>query len=246
MSVEIVDRSDFIRQMKDLLEIDAKRTAIVTIDMHRGHLDPKVATMPCTREDSERVIYHTKRLLEMARSIGIPVIHVIVVVRRIPGLGKETLVLPFYQYLQKIQDMKRRLIPGGNTAIEDHNIEGSVQTEIIPELYQTGDYTIKNKKRLDGFYGTDLEMLLNALRVDTAVFTGINTNTCVLNTCFTAAHKGLKVVVISDCVASMYGQDLHIFALQNIQRCIGWVFTVDEFMQKVARGNHRGKAPGGY
>jgi len=231
--VEVVDRSDMINEMKAMLQIDPKKTAIVTIDMHRGHLDPKVATMPLTPEDRGRVIRHTSILLNIGRGHGIPVVHVVVVVRRIPGLGKETLILPFYQHLQKIQDMRRRLIPGGKMAIEDHNIEGSVGTEIIPELYKEGDYVIKNKKRLDSFYGTDLEILLSALRVDTAVFTGVNTNTCVLNTCFTAAHKGFKVIVISDCVASMYGQDLHVFALQNIQRCFGWVLTVGEFEQKV-------------
>jgi hypothetical protein len=34
----------------------------------------------------------------------------------------------------------------------------------------------------------------------------------------------------------MYGQDLHVFALQNIARCIGWVLTVDEFAEKLRAG----------
>ena len=29
--------------------LDAQKTAVVTIDMHRGHLDPAVATMPAAR-----------------------------------------------------------------------------------------------------------------------------------------------------------------------------------------------------
>ena len=41
---------------------------------------------------------------------------------------------------------------------------------------------------------------------------------------------------MSDCVASMYGDDLHAFGLENVKRCLGWVLTVDEFMAKVEAG----------
>jgi nicotinamidase-related amidase len=92
---------------------------------------------------------------------------------------------------------------------------------------------VNNKKRLNCFTNTDLEHLLRILGVKTIVLTGINTNTCVLNTAFSALDRDFAVVVISDCVASMYGEDLHVFALQNIARCIGWVLSVDEFLVKV-------------
>jgi len=62
---------------------------------------------------------------------------------------------------------------------------------------------------------------------------GINTNTCVLNTAFTAHNLNYRTVVLSDCVASMYGDDLHELGLQNIQRCLGWVISNDEFKQKI-------------
>ena len=65
------------------------------------------------------------------------------------------------------------------------------------------------------------------------VLAGVNTNTCVLNTAFTAFNKDFLVVVISDCVASMFGNDLHILGLENIKRCMGYVLTVDEFKEKI-------------
>lgn len=36
-----------------------------------------------------------------------------------------------------------------------------------------------------------------------------------------------------DCVASMYGRDLHALGLENVARCLGWVLTADEFKEKV-------------
>jgi nicotinamidase-related amidase len=117
--------------------------------------------------------------------------------------------------------------------VREHNIEGSPGTQIIPELYREGDYVIDSKKRLDCFYGTDLRQLLDALNVRSVVLMGINTNTCVLNTAFTAFNFDYRVVVLSDCVASMYGDDLHVLGLQNVARCLGWVLTNDQFFQKL-------------
>ncbi|HEV8419919.1 MAG TPA: cysteine hydrolase [Actinomycetota bacterium] len=235
-TVEIVDRSEMIGKMKALLEINPKETAIVTVDMHRGHLDPAVATMPAPSADCERVIRATERLLQHARGAGVHVIHVVTVQRLIPGLGAEGRACPFWAKLSQMVESDR-WIPGKRSTLDEHNIEGSILTQIIPALYdKERDYVVDNKKRLNCFTNTDLEHLLRILGVTTVVLTGINTNTCVLNTAFSALDRDFAVVVISDCVASMYGHDLHVFALQNIARCIGWVLTVDEFKEKLKAG----------
>jgi biuret amidohydrolase len=237
-TVEIVDRSEMIEKMKALLEINPKQTAIVTVDMHRGHLDPAVATMPAPSADCERVIRATERLLQRARAAGVRVIHVVTVQRLIPGLGAEGRACPFWAKLSQMVESDR-WTPGRRSTLDDHNIEGSILTQIIPSLYDKGrDYVVDNKKRLNCFTNTDLEHLLRILGVTTVVLTGINTNTCVLNTAFSALDRDFAVVVISDCVASMYGDDLHVFALQNIARCIGWVLTVEEFEEKLTAGVH--------
>lgn len=238
--VQIVDRSGMIERLKAGLVLDPARTAVVTVDMHRGHLDPEVATMPSKPEDCPRVIAATEKVLDEARSRGVPVIHVIMVQRKLPGLGAEGMVVPFWRALHELCREEDRLTPDRRSTVDDHNIEGSVQTEIIPSLYREGDYVINNKKRLDCFQGTDLEPLLRTLGAETVVLVGINTNTCVLNTAFTAFNRDFRVIVISDCVASMYGDDLHIFGLQNVARCLGWVLSVEEFAEKLGAGERAG------
>src|SRR5207247_3344643 len=119
------------------------------------------------------------------------------------------------------------------STVQKNNTEGSTGTQIIPNLYHEVDYVIHNKKRLDCFYGTDLRQQLDALSVKSVVLMGINTNTCVLNTAFTAFNFDYRVVVLSDCVASMYGDDLHVLGLQNVARCLGWVLTNEQFFQKL-------------
>ena len=84
--------------------------------------------------------------------------------------------------------------------------------------------------------GTDLDGLLKSLNIENVCLMGINTNTCVLNTAFTAFNHDYRVVVMSDCVASMYGEDLHELGLQNVCRCLGWVLDNEEFKEKIAAG----------
>lgn len=235
-SIEIVDRSSMIANLNRGLIVRPRETAILTVDMHRGHLDMDVATMPAKAEDARRVIGAAKELLDKARVAGMPVVHVKLVYRAIPGLGSEGMVNPFWRTLHDNTTDEDRLTPGRRSTVNGHNLMGSPGTELIPELYQPTDFVIDNKKRLDCFYGTDLDNLLKTLGVKTVALMGINTNTCVLNTSFTAFNLDYRVIVLSDCVASMYGEDLHVLGLQNVARCLGWVLDNRAFLAKADEG----------
>ncbi len=238
MNVEIVDRGSLVSGLYRQLTLDPRQTAIVTIDMHRGHLDMEVATLPANPEDAKRVVARAQEVLDFSRRMKLPVVHVVLVYRRIPGLGNEAAASPFWRALHASQGENDRLTPGRKSTSLEHNVEGMPGTQIIPELYREGDYVINNKKRLDCFHGTDLRQLLDTLGVKTVVLMGINTNTCVLNTSFTAFNHDYRVVVLSDCVASMYGDDLHVLGLQNISRCLGWVITNQQFFEKLKEKSH--------
>jgi biuret amidohydrolase len=235
-NVEIVDRSSMFARLYEGLVLRPRETAIVTIDMHRGHLDPEVATMPAKPSDAQRVVARAREVLQFARAHGVPVIHVKLVFRRIPGLGSEGMTQPFWRALHDLVEEDDRLTPGRRSTVDGHNLEGSPGTEIIPELLGAGDYVIDNKKRLDCFQGTDLQGLLQTLGARNVCLMGINTNTCVLNTAFTAFNHDFRVVVLSDCVASMYGEDLHVLGLENVARCLGWVITNEQFRERIESG----------
>jgi len=231
--VSIVDRSSLMSGLYKELVLKPRESAVVTIDMHRGHLDMDVATMPAKPEDAKRVIAKAREVLEFCRRLQMPVIHVVLVYRKLKNVGSEGMTNPFWKALHAAQTETDRLTPGRKSTVREHNIEGSPGTQIIPELYREGDYVIDSKKRLDCFYGTDLRQLLDALQARNLLLMGINTNTCVLNTSFTAFNYDYRVVVLSDCVASMYGDDLHALGLQNVARCLGWVIGNEQFFEKI-------------
>jgi nicotinamidase-related amidase len=112
----------------------------------------------------------------------------------------------------------------------------------MPELGpEPEDFVIDYKRRMSSFYGTDLELLLRTLGVETVVITGVNTNTCVQCAAMEAYNRDFQVVVVRECVASMDGEDLHLFALANIGRRLGWVVSLDQLEQVLSTNSIRGK-----
>jgi nicotinamidase-related amidase len=226
----VVDRRDFLRLLHDHLVIEQTGTALVTIDCHRGHLDPAVATMPVPPEAAARVVANLRRALDYVRARGIPVIHVVLQNRVMPDGTPEPLRNPFWRAVEAVDQV---LTPDRPSTISRHNLVGSVQTQLMPGLEAPTDFVIATKRRLSIFRDTDLDLTLHELGVDTVVLAGINTNTCVLCAAFEALNRDLKVIVLADCVHSMYGEDLHFFGLQNVARCLGWVLTVDQLVDKL-------------
>ncbi len=83
-TVQVLDRHDTVEALKAQLVLDPQRTAVVAVDLHRGHMDPTVATMPKPAERARRVVESAARLMHLARAAGIPVIHVILENRALP------------------------------------------------------------------------------------------------------------------------------------------------------------------
>jgi nicotinamidase-related amidase len=227
--VEFLDRSAYAAAMNERLEIDPRRTAVLTVDMQRDYLDMQVGSSPVAPEEAERVLRHARELLGFARSEGLPVVHVYV--SRRPqeldaGLaGPKPATSVAYRISQNVQTDVRPI---------PDRLAGSPQAEVPASLLGPDDLHVTTKKSLDGFLDTDLDVVLRrVLRVDTLVLTGINTDTCVYSTTFAASNRGYTPIVISDCVASMRGKDAHWMALELMSRSIAWVLTVDQLKAKL-------------
>lgn len=226
-----VDRSDMITAMQAALDIEPARSIVLTIDCQRGNLDPAIASLPVPAAEAQRVIAGLNRLIAMARAAGIPVLHVDTVY--------EPSLLGTHPFEQAMAATRQSFTPHGRSDFARHKSPGSVEAQLMPDLdVRDEDYRVGSKRTFDSFFGTQLDILLRSLGVDTLLIGGCNTNTCVLATVFGAYVRGYRSVVLSDCVASAYGQDLHAFALANIERRLGWVLGIDALQDKlaVARG----------
>jgi nicotinamidase-related amidase len=222
----MLDRTPMIERMKAALTIDPRSCAVVTIDCQRGNLDPAIASLPVPEPECKRVISGTNRLVRLAREREIVVIHVTTVYEQ-PLLGTH----PFERAMLQANES---FTPHRASDFARHKRPGSLEAEFVAGLVvDSSDMLMGAKRTFDMFHGTPLELLLGSMRKDTLLIAGCNTNTCVLASAFGAYNRGLKAVVLADCVASAYGEDLHEFALANIQRRLGWVLSLDELERKL-------------
>src|SRR4029079_6199616 len=124
----------------------ARRPAVVTIDLHRGHLDPKVATLPMPAERAAALMHRVVPLLAEYRRLGLPIFHLVTSYRD----RSEILSNPIWRYrAERAAGLRKR--------IADHNIDGMRGIALMPGVQGPGDRVPTTKRRYDCFVGTDLE-----------------------------------------------------------------------------------------
>ncbi len=80
------------------------------------------------------------------------------------------------------------------------------------------DYFILKPKH-SGFYSTTLDLLLEYLRAEALILTGLTSDFCVLFTANDAYLRDYQLIVPSDCVAAIDPED-HQYALRQMQRVL--------------------------
>lgn len=200
--------------------VDKVRAAVVAIDLHRGHLDMRVATMPAAPDVAARVVEANRQLFDWCRTHGVPIIHLVTRYRD----AEEIRLNAFWRTRSEDPNNPRK-------NVMSHNIIGMPGCEVMPGLLDEGrDWVVDTKKRYNCFVATDLELLLRSHRINTLIITGVNTNSCVLSTVTAACSMDYAVIVPSDCVDTMDSPALHEAALLCIRTAFGFVMTSQEVM----------------
>lgn len=196
--------------------LDRRRVAVVTIDVHRGHLDPEVATMPLPAEAAARVTKANAVLVDAAREKGIPVVHVVTSYHGVEEIAAN----PWWKSVAGTDATRANVL--------NHQLPGSPGLEVMPDVLDPGyDIIVDTKKRYDAFTASELDHVLRSRGIDTILLTGVNTNSCVLATTVAGNALDYSVVVVEECVDTM-DRTLHEAALKIIRQAFGWVGTSEE------------------
>jgi nicotinamidase-related amidase len=100
-----------------------------------------------------------------------------------------------------------------------HCLQGSVESELIPELAPFPG-TIVPKTRYSGFFGTDLDRVLGRLAPAAVTVVGVCTDICVLHTVADLRNRDYEVRVPAGCVAS-FDAEAHRWALRHMEKILG-------------------------
>ncbi len=212
--------------------MNLSRAALLLVDMNRSHLDHEMGHLLVAKPDADRIIAAAVRVREAWAATGRPVIFVRTHHRWNSATGE---VIdnrnPFWMAQHAAP------IPGLAKPRKTLAVEGAVVTEVVPQLApRPGEHTVF-KHRYSPFHNTDMELLLKNLEVDTLVIGGVNTNNCILCTCFEAFNRDFRVILMPDVCASMNGADYHEASLKLIEAALGWIIPSPDVIAALSAGD---------
>jgi len=194
------------------LRLEAQRCALIIQDMQNDVVSEGGAFASSgspAHAAEQNVVANIRRLAEICRDRGVPVIHVWFVVE--PGAPGFTVNAPLFEGLVDANAMVR-------------GTWGAAPVQGLAPV--PGDHVVE-KMRMSAWEGTRLETVLKAEGRDTIIETGAWTNMSIEHTARTGADKGYVMVVPEDGCSTM-NADWHNAAINYALQNVAIVSKVDE------------------
>jgi biuret amidohydrolase len=189
--------------------ITAGNVALVIIDMQGDFLDDGA---PCFLPGGRSVLPKLLPLLAECRTAGMPIVHV--------------------RTVWQADGVDRSLFTTSDVLQQRGLRIGETGTEIIAELRPLpGEYVI-DKTRYSGFFQTNLESLLRALKITYLIFTGVATNFCVRSTVQDACYRDFFSIVMTDCTTT-FTTAAHLQSLNDIDLGFGMTASSEQMINVI-------------
>jgi nicotinamidase-related amidase len=186
-------------------DVDFHRAAVLPMDIQRGVVSVYVK--------EEGWLERVTTVVRHARQRQVPVIQVRVAFR--PGVPEAS---PRNMFLSAIKASlpHQRFFQGETGAI--HPAVGPEDTDLLV-----------TKTRVSAFAGTDLDLLLHALDIETLVLFGLTTSGVVLSTALQAADLDYRVVIVKDCCLDL-DAEVHACLIEKILPRQALLISSSEFL----------------
>jgi biuret amidohydrolase len=200
--------------------VDLKRTAIIVIDMQNDFCAPSgwVDHIGADFRPDRKPIEPLQRLLPALREADVPVIWVNWGNR--PDLAN---MPPNQIHLYRPTGTGLGLgdpLPGSGARVLEKD---SWAAAVVDELTQAPEDIKVDKYRISGFWDTPLDSILRNLGVRSILFTGVNTDQCVLHSLTDANFLGYGCILVEDCCATTSPDFCTEATVWNVKKCFGFV-----------------------
>lgn len=185
-----------------------QRAALLIVDMQNDFLDP--AGHLDMGPEARAVIPQIARVLEAARRAGIPVVYTAQTHR--PDFADGP------RWTEKFMGFREAGLR-----------QGTRGADIVDELAPRAGERVIRKLRPSAFFGTELDLYLRSLGVDTTIVTGCTTSGCVRATALDAFSYNYRVIVPQECVTDR-AKEPHEANLFDIDMKLGDVVPVAEVL----------------
>jgi len=194
-----------------------ERPAVLVVDFSCGFTDPECAL----GSDLTPEVEATKRLVDVARARGVPVIFT--------TIGFESNRKDGALWLQKVPTL-------GDLEV------GGRWVDIDSRLERREDETVIVKKGASAFFGTNLTAILVSQGVDTVILCGATTSGCIRATAVDLLQNGFPTLVPRECVGDR-AQAPHEANLFDIQAKYADVVSADDALDYLESVPERVGAP---
>lgn len=234
MSIE--SRVVTIQAKPAAIRVDLAKTAVLVVDMQNdfgakgGMFDRAGVDLSVIRQ----AVTPTVRVLAGARAIGLPVVYLITAHRPdLADLGREG--SRWWQMCQRLKVGAGIVAPNGEPS--RILIEGTWNTEILPELTPLPNDIVVTKTRFSGFHGTVLDEKLRELHLESLLVVGCTTSICVESTIRDAESRDYICVLLADCTGQPerpgFSIGSHEATLGIIERSFGWISSSDDVLSAI-------------
>ncbi len=185
-----------------------ERPALLVVDMQNDFLDP--GGHLDMGAEARAAIPQIGRMLAAARRAGAPIVYTAQTHR--PDFADGP------RWMDKFTGFKT----GGLR-------EGTRGAQIVDELAPRPGERVIKKLRPSGFFGTEMDLYLRSLGVDTTIITGCTTSGCIRATALDAFSYNYRVIVPQECVTDR-AKEPHEANLFDIQMKLGDVVGIEEVL----------------
>jgi ureidoacrylate peracid hydrolase len=191
-------------------DFDPGRSALLIIDMNKAFVGKGAPLeVPKAIDNVPRI----KKLLHTCRELQIPVIHVSHAFRK-DGRDRGYM----YEFWPVLKE----------GVLE----EGAEGTEVYPDIAPIEGESLITKHRYSAWFGTDLDIVVRNLGVDTLIICGTTTDRCTGLTAYEAFMRDLKVVFPADANAT-FQDEVHAAMLTSLDMGGAMIVKTEELIKQL-------------
>jgi nicotinamidase-related amidase len=132
-------------------------------------------------------------------------------------------------------DVKRNSLISAMSLKHKGMTEGSPESAFMPGLEpKPEDYVSMRSSGIFAFLGTDLDVRLRRMGVETLVATGVSTNLGIPGIAMAAVDFGYNVIIAEDCIAGS-DPEVHEIIVREQLRLLGLVTSKDEIIEALSK-----------
>jgi len=199
------------------------KPALIVVDMQNDFVR---AGAPLEVPDARSTLPQHRRLLEVCRATGIPIVYG----RYVAGPQHHLIEwAPKLAWAAQLEAPVWACRRGHRRFYADVGGEREC-IDVVDEIYPRPEDHLVDKYAFGAFHRTNLEDILRSHGVESVVVTGTVTQVCVEDTARQAFAHGYKTTIVADAVSSR-DPERHRASLDTFAAHYGWVLSTDDVLE---------------